>query len=436
MSLGSRNKKIVFSPIRGATETGGLSGHHEMFTMGRMFMMERGRGKRLSICVSVQKIPFEYGVWGKNMEVQHTIPVSAGSRRYSIEISRLERLGEMVSSLGLNDRILIITDENVDHLYGERAAESLAGMQDEIAILTVVPGEPAKSLLTAEKLWERLAEMRVDRRSTIVALGGGVVGDLAGFIAATWMRGIPFVQVPTTLLAQVDSSVGGKVGINLHTGKNLVGAFWQPHAVLIDPTTLETLPEREYLSGLGEVVKYGMIMDAALLERLEAEVDRILARDSVVLGELIARCCRLKADVVEQDEFERLGVREILNYGHTFGHALESITHYRRYLHGEAVAIGMDFAARLAARLGMLDPVVVQRQRRLIEQLGLPVTYASPSPGDATISDAWCDELLRLMQCDKKNESGGTIFVLPQHPGRVERVRVEQDLILETLRDE
>lgn len=362
------------------------------------------------------------------MDVQN-VSVSLGCRSYTIEIGRLAQLGTLLASLGQYRRILIVTDEHVDQYYGDSAAESLAERLGEIEILTITPGEPAKSLLTSEKLWERLAEMNVDRYSVIVALGGGVVGDLAGFIAATYLRGLPFVQVPTTLLAQVDSSVGGKVGINLRCGKNLVGAFWQPKAVLIDPTTLKTLPDREFISGLGEVVKYGMIMDAVFLEWLETNTQRILAREPEPLSELIARCCRLKADVVERDEYERLGVRAILNYGHTFGHTLEAITEYQEYLHGEAVAIGMNFAARLAVRMRWLDESVAERQQSLLERFGLPVRVASLR--------RVCDfeKMIQLMRHDKKNESEQIYFMLPQRPGLVERVAVSSELIRETLEE-
>ncbi|MDD3468655.1 MAG: 3-dehydroquinate synthase [Thermoguttaceae bacterium] len=359
------------------------------------------------------------------MSTTRTVSVTLGERSYTIEISSLERLGKIVSAFGSTNRALIVTDENVDRYHADRAAESLAEYFDEIEILMITPGEPAKSLLTSEKLWERFAEMRVDRRTIVIAVGGGVVGDLAGFIAATYMRGLAFIQVPTSLLAQVDSSVGGKVGINLENGKNLVGAFWQPKAVLIDPTVLSTLPEREYLSGLGEVVKYGVILDAAFFAMLEANVSKLLERDPEILSEVIQRCCRLKADVVEQDEWERLGVRAILNYGHTFGHVLESITHYRTYLHGEAVSIGMDFAARLARRMKWIDDAVVLRQRELLTRLKLPVHAPKYD----------IDDVFEIMRRDKKNEHGQICFVLPQYIGHVERTDVELSMIRDTFEE-
>jgi 3-dehydroquinate synthase len=293
-----------------------------------------------------------------------------------------------------------------------QVAESLAERDIETDVISIEPGEPSKSVDMAAGLWDGLLELGADRQSVLVAVGGGVVGDLAGFIAATYARGIRFFQVPTTLLAQVDSSVGGKVGINLPTAKNMVGAFLQPLGVLIDTATLSTLPEREYVSGLGEVVKYGVILDAALFEQLEADVAGLKQRKPEVLVPIIARCCRLKADVVEQDEFERSGLRASLNYGHTYGHAFEALCGYGEVLHGEAVAIGMMCAARLAERLGRVDVAFISRQQRLQESLGLPV--ATPK------LDA--DKVLDTMSHDKKTAHGRLRFVLPDRLGHVELV--------------
>ena len=252
-------------------------------------------------------------------------------------------------------------------------------------------------------LWDKLLELGADRKTVIVAVGGGVVGDLAGFVAATFARGLPFVQVPTTLLAQVDSSVGGKVGINLPGGKNMVGAFWQPAGVLIDTAVLATLPEREYRAGLAEVVKYGVILDADFFAYLEDHVDLLAARDTDVLEHVVTRSCRLKADVVEQDEREETGRRSVLNYGHTFCHALETVTGYGEYLHGEAVAIGMLCASRLAERLGRVDASFTERQHALLAALGLPVEFP----------DVDQDAILAAMSHDKKVEHGQLRFVLP-----------------------
>jgi 3-dehydroquinate synthase len=261
-------------------------------------------------------------------------------------------------------------------------------------------------------LWEKMLEIGADRKSVVVAVGGGVVGDLAGFIAATYARGVRFFQVPTSLLAQVDSSVGGKVGINLPGAKNMVGAFLQPMGVLIDTATLETLDQRQYRAGLGEVVKYGVILDAGLFEYLEANAAALADRDHDVLRRVIARCCRLKADVVQQDERETSGLRAMLNYGHTFGHALEALCGYGELLHGEAVAVGMLCASRLAERLGRVDARLTERQAALLAALGL-ATDMPPLEADA---------ILQTMMHDKKVEHGRLRFVLPTRLGHVELV--------------
>ncbi len=257
-----------------------------------------------------------------------------------------------------------------------------------------------------------IAGAGADRKTLLVAVGGGVVGDLAGFVAATYARGISFAQVPTTLLAQVDSSVGGKVGVNLPQAKNMVGAFWQPAAVLVDTQTLQTLPEREYRSGLAEVVKYGVIMDAEFFAKLESETEELVHRQHDVLQTVIARCCRLKADVVEADEREETGRRAILNYGHTFAHAFEAVAGYGQLLHGEAVSIGMMCAARLAERLRMVDSEFVLRQRALLIALSLPV--ATPELDQ--------DKLIDAMGYDKKAAHGKLRFVLPTELGTVKMV--------------
>jgi 3-dehydroquinate synthase len=261
-------------------------------------------------------------------------------------------------------------------------------------------------------LWERLLQHKTDRKSVVVAIGGGVIGDLAGFVAATYARGLAFVQVPTTLLAHVDSSVGGKVGVNLPAAKNMVGAFWQPLGVLIDTAVLDTLPDREYRAGLAEVIKYGVILDGEFFTYLEEHADDLNARRPDVLRHVIARCCRLKADVVEQDERETTGLRAVLNYGHTFAHAIEAEAGYGEFLHGEAVSIGMLAASRLAERLGRVDRRLTERQRELLEQLGLPVAMPDLAP----------DVLLSAMRLDKKVAHGRLRFVLPTRMGHVELV--------------
>jgi 3-dehydroquinate synthase len=279
--------------------------------------------------------------------------------------------------------------------------------------IEVEAGESSKAAEVAEELWEDLLDGGADRKTVVVALGGGVVGDLAGFVAATFARGLRFVQIPTTLLAQVDSSVGGKVGINLPGGKNMVGAFWQPRGVTIDVDVLQTLPDREYRAGLAEVVKYGVIQDADFFAYLENNAAAVNDREPLVLTHIVERCCRLKADVVEQDEREETGLRSILNYGHTFCHAFEAATDYEQLLHGEGVAIGMMCAARLAERLGRIDQAFIERQCALLETFRLPLN----------VPDVDHDELIELMYRDKKVERGKLRFVLPTRMGHVELVR-------------
>jgi 3-dehydroquinate synthase len=342
------------------------------------------------------------------------VRVDLAERGYDIAIGtdNLADLGPTLAALGEVSHAVIITDANVQEPHAVKAAESLSGEGLSVDLVAVEPGEPSKSIEMAAGLWEGLLELGADRKSVIVAVGGGVVGDLAGFIAATYARGIRFFQVPTTLLAQVDSSVGGKVGINLPGAKNMVGAFLQPMAVLIDTATLDTLPERDYRSGLGEVVKYGVILDAELFDHLEANVAGLLGREHDLLVDVIATCCRLKADIVRQDEREETGLRAVLNYGHTFGHALEALCGYGELLHGEAVAIGMLCAARLAERLGRIDGDATRRQRDLLAALGLPTELPK--------LDA--DRIMETMMCDKKVQHGRLRFVLPTAIGNVELV--------------
>jgi 3-dehydroquinate synthase len=343
-----------------------------------------------------------------------TVHVNLAERSYDIEIGagNLGRAGAVLAGLGRVTHAVVITDENVEEPHAVRVAESLGEEGVEVDLAVVEPGEPAKSIGTAAALWEKLLDLGTDRKSVVVAVGGGVVGDLAGFVAATYARGIRFFQVPTTLLAQVDSSVGGKVGINLPQAKNMVGAFLQPLSVLIDTATLETLDPRDYRAGLGEVVKYGVILDATFFDYLESNAAGLNRADHEVLGHVVARCCRLKADVVEQDEREETGLRAVLNYGHTFAHALESLSGYGTLLHGEAVAIGMLCASRLAERLGRVDAEVTRRQHRLLSALGLPTELPRLDH----------EQILRAMTHDKKVQHGRLRFVLPDRMGHVELV--------------
>ncbi len=342
------------------------------------------------------------------------VGVHLSERSYEIEIGGgvLAQAGAFVAARTPVSHAVVITDRNVETPYAQAVEESLRAAGAKVHRLAVEAGEPSKSIASADRLWNALLAAGADRKTVVVAVGGGVVGDLAGFIAATFARGLAFVQVPTTLLAQVDSSVGGKVGVNLPGAKNMVGAFWQPLGVLIDTHTLDTLPDREYRAGLAEVVKYGVILDEAFFAWLEDHVDAINRRDRDALEHVIARCCQLKADVVQADERETTGLRAVLNYGHTFCHAIEATTGYGEFLHGEAVSIGMMCAARLAAALGRVDETFIARQRDLLHSLHLPLE--TPQAPD--------EDLLAAMQHDKKVEHGRLRFVLPTRFGHVELV--------------
>jgi 3-dehydroquinate synthase len=351
-----------------------------------------------------------------------TIRVELSERSYDIRIGRgiLDQTGPFVAERLKGKQAVVITDENVRRPHAEKVATSLISSGIRAETLVVPAGEESKSAEQAASLWNRLLELGADRKTLVVAVGGGVVGDLAGFVAATYARGIPFVQVPTSLLAQVDSSVGGKVGINLPLAKNFVGAFWQPAGVLIDLAVLDTLPEREYRSGLAEVVKYGVILDEPFFKYLEAHVAEIIARDNATLSHLIRRSCELKAQVVAADEHEATGLRAVLNYGHTFCHAIETVSGYGHYLHGEAVAIGMICASRLAEFVGRIDAEVTTRQEKLLAALGLPTTVAELD----------IVALMTAMQRDKKAEHGRLRFVLPSRLGHVELVeRIDPALV-------
>jgi 3-dehydroquinate synthase len=356
------------------------------------------------------------------------VRVNLSERSYDIEIGAgvLARIGAFVAARTKVSHAAVITDRHVDKPFAAAVEESLVARGTRVDRLIVEPGEATKSVASADRLWNDLLAAGADRKTVVIAVGGGVVGDLAGFVAASFARGLPFIQVPTTLLAQVDSSVGGKVGVNLPGAKNMVGAFWQPLGVLIDTVTLNTLPDREYRAGLAEVVKYGVILDAEFFGWLESHVEEINRRNPAALEYVIARCCRLKADVVERDERETTGLRAVLNYGHTFCHAIEAVTGYGEYLHGEAVSIGMMCAARLAASLGRIDAAFVSRQKNLLSALRLPLE--TPAVDD--------EQLLAAMQHDKKVEHGRLRFVLPTRLGHVELVgEVDPAIARAALRD-
>lgn len=365
-----------------------------------------------------------------------TIRVNLAERSYDIEIGsgNLDDLGWFLAERAKTTHVVLITDENVHRLHAVRAAEALGEREIEVDVVVIPPGEESKSPEAALSLWQGLLDLGVDRRSVVAAVGGGVVGDLAGFIAATFARGLRFLQVPTTLLAQVDSSVGGKVGINLPEAKNCVGAFHQPVGVLIDIATLATLPDREYRSGLAEVVKYGAALDAEFFEFLEQNADAIIQRNEDVLIQIITRCCRLKADIVERDERDESGLRAALNFGHTFGHAYEMLSCQSSVvscqcsskideaptpnpqsripnplLHGEAISIGMVLSARLAERIGRVDSTYTIRLRSLLETFGLPV-----EPPELAVQSV-VDTMMR----DKKVKDGRIRYILPNQMGLV-----------------
>ena len=371
------------------------------------------------------------------MAAAQTIRVNLTERSYDIEIGsgNLDNAGRFLVERAKTTHVVLITDENVHNLHAMRAAEHLGEQDVEVDVIVVPPGEQSKSPEVALSLWQGLLDLGADRRSVVAAVGGGGVGDLAGFVAATFARGLRFMQVPTSLLAQVDSSVGGKVGINLPEAKNIVGAFHQPIGVLVDIATLSTLPDREYRAGLAEVVKYGAALDAEFFEFLDKNAAAIVERKEDVLVSVVARCCRLKAEVVERDEREESGQRAVLNFGHTFGHAFEMISTKPRpsvastgtidgagatdgrgfmdpLFHGEAVSVGMVCAARLAERLGRVDASFADRLRALLQTFGLPV---EPPKLDH-------QHILDTMMHDKKVQDGRLRFVLPSRLGYVELV--------------
>lgn len=357
------------------------------------------------------------------------VRVPLEDRSYEIEIAAgiLDQVGEVVRRVlgGRVERVVVVSNPLVDAHYGRRVAKSLRAAGFRPLNLLIGDGERAKSMRTAERVWDFLISHRIERREGLIALGGGVVGDLAGFVAATYQRGMPFVQVPTTLLAQIDSSVGGKTAVNRPLGKNLVGAFHQPAGVIIDPLVLRTLPPREFSAGMYEALKYGIIRDREFAAFLDGSLDQIRQLAPAPLTRLIARCCEIKAEVVAADEREG-GLRRILNYGHTVGHALEAVTRYRRLRHGEAVGYGMICAANLAAAFGLLAASEAELIRERIDAIG-----RRPA-----ISDLDVAAVLAAMAHDKKVAHGRLPFILPTSIGEViVRDDLPPSLIRATVRD-
>jgi len=356
------------------------------------------------------------------------IKVNLPQQFYDIAIApgSLDQLGEYMTSLHLGKKVLLVSNPVIFQLYGERAIASLKAASFEVASYILPDGEHYKTLASIENLYNTALENRLERSATMVALGGGVIGDMTGFAAATWLRGINFIQVPTTLLAMVDAAIGGKTGVNHPQGKNLIGAFHQPRLVLIDPDVLQTLPTREFRAGMAEVIKYGVIWDAQLFAELEVSqrLDEMGYIQSELIDSILTRSCQAKADVVSKDEKEA-GLRAILNYGHTIGHAVESLTGYTQVLHGEAVAIGMVAAGQIAVELGMWTQQETQRQDALIEKAGLPTKL----PAGLDI-----EAIIEALQIDKKVKAGKVRFVLPTQIGAVTVTdQVPADIIRQVL---
>ena len=344
-----------------------------------------------------------------------TITVGLHERSYPIFFgaNKLSMLGSLCAGQNLGKRVAVVTNPTVGAWYFEPVRESLVSAGFSVNRIEVPDGEEFKNSDTLKSIYDWLIEFGLDRGSFIVALGGGVIGDMAGYAAATYLRGIPFVQVPTTLLAQVDSSVGGKTGINHERGKNLIGAFYQPRLVMIDVAVLDTLAEREYLSGLAEMVKYGVVLGAEFFSFMFDNADKLLARDKDCLLAAVKRSCALKASVVEKDEREG-GLRAVLNYGHTIGHAVETLTGYRQFLHGEAVAIGMAQAAKISEAMGYSGCEDTERVLALLSKLKLPLDLP---PFKAS-------EYIEAICHDKKVRDGGLNFVFNNNIGHFTIARV------------
>lgn len=347
------------------------------------------------------------------------IKVELGSRSYQINIEPdgLNNLGALIRKVHTGNDIAIITDNTVAGYYGQRVLDIIRAAGFHSTLHSVAQGEDSKSFSVLQQLWTQLLKMKLKRDSMIIALGGGVIGDLAGFVASTYLRGISFVQVPTTLLAQVDSSVGGKVGINHPMGKNLIGNFYQPKFVCIDPMVLRTLNERDMWAGMAEVVKYGLIKDSSFFKFLEEKLEDLIAlKNWDDVTHMLSLCCKIKANVVRRDEREG-GLRRILNFGHTFGHALEAVTDYTRYHHGEAVVYGMSWASWISMKEGYISEVTLQRIQNLLNRFVLP-----PLPESLEL-----DALLDKIKIDKKQSQRGLHLILLKSIGKTKSLIV-QDL--------
>ena len=354
---------------------------------------------------------------------KHIVPIALDERSYNIAIG-----GDLLGQLATNPELpegtsaLVVTNTTVGPLYAQRVVDALKSRYPAVHLVELPDGEQFKTWETLQLIFDALLSNACDRKAVLFALGGGVVGDMTGFAAASYMRGVPFVQIPTTLLAQVDSSVGGKTAINHPLGKNMIGAFYQPRLVLCDLSTLDTLNARELSAGLAEIIKYGPIADAEFMEWLEDSMDALLARDRAALAYAVRRSCEIKGWVVGRDEREG-GLRAILNFGHTFGHAIEAGMGYGVWLHGEGVGAGMCMAAQLSQRLGLVDEGFVRRIVALIERAGLPIK------GPVLDAQDNAGRYLELMQVDKKSEAGQVRFVLLDGPGKAVVRAAPQELV-------
>ncbi|ACB53788.1 3-dehydroquinate synthase [Crocosphaera subtropica ATCC 51142] len=358
------------------------------------------------------------------------IQVNLPQTSYNIIISpnSLGSVGRHLTSLNLEQKILVISNPEIFDYYGEIVINSLKQAGFKVFSHVIPAGETYKTLDSISKIYDTALKHRLERASTLLALGGGVIGDMTGFAAATWLRGINFIQVPTSLLAMVDASIGGKTGVNHPQGKNLIGAFYQPRLVLIDPIVLKTLPVREFRAGMAEVIKYGVIWNQGLFNQLERQkkLDSLDSINLETIQTIITQSCQAKVDVVSQDEKEA-GLRAILNYGHTIGHALESLTGYREINHGEAVALGMVAAGKIAVKLGMWKEEMSQRQKNIIQKAALPVIVDYPLKSQA---------ILESLQLDKKVKAGKVRFILPTDIGQVEiREGVPSEVITRVLEE-
>ena len=354
------------------------------------------------------------------------IHIHLGERGYDILIGSgiLSRIGEWLTPFRFGSRISVVTNSVVRPICGDLVEETLQKAGFRVRMIEIPDGEVYKSLAMAEKIYDALVDFDMDRTSTIAALGGGVIGDLAGFAAATYMRGVHFINIPTTLLAQVDSAIGGKTGVDHPKGKNLIGAFYQPRLVLCDLSLMKTLPDRELLAGMAEVVKYGVILDPGFFSFVESHVQEILKQESSAMTEMVRSSSAAKASIVEEDERES-GRRVILNFGHTLGHAIESLTGYTRYVHGEAVSMGMAAAARISHAMKLCDEDVVSRLEKLLTMIGLPTALPALNP----------EEVIRILSHDKKVRDGKVRFVLPERIGKVViRDDVDPNLIRSVLK--